>query len=378
MQQIYLNHWFKGYNRLMKYISDITHLKEKDQAVIKERIRIMEFFDEFGQVATKKAFGFSRSTIYLWKKMIKESGGRLSGLKPVSKAPKNRFARVVLSEHVEYIENYRNLHPGVSKETIYPELLAHCLEKNIVIISEPTIGRIIKKLKEKGKLPQHQKLSYYARTGKLVIRTQKKTKKLRIKDYQSVKAGGLLQIDAITIFIDGTKRYIITAIDVYTKFTFAYSYRTLSSASARDFMEKLIMASPFNITHIQTDNGKEFHKYFRDYVKNQSIIHFYNYPRCPKMNAFIENFNGLIQRQFINWHYQLLKDDIKKFNIDLMDYLLWYNTKKQHSAIGKIPPLRYYVNTLISELNLSPTLALQKSNMLWTSAHTRLINDFQI
>lgn len=368
MQQIYLNHWFRGYNRLMKYISDIVHLKEKDQVIIRERIRILEFFDEFGEVATKKAFDRSRSTVFSWKKIIKKGGGRLSSLKSQSKAPKTRSKRIVRFEHIDFIENYRNEHPGVSKETIYPELLEYCLKNNLPIISESTIGRTIKELKEKGKLPQHLKLSYYARTGKFRVKYQKKIKKLRRKDYQPERAGDLIQIDAIELFIDGTKRYILTAIDIYAKFAFAYAYKSLSSASARDFMEKLIQVAPFNISHIQTDNGKEFHKYFALYIQGQNIIHFYNYPKCPKMNAFIENFNGLIQRQFVDWHYQDLRDDIDSFNIDLVDYLLWYNTKKQHSAIGKIPPLRYYVNTIISKLNLSPLLATQKSNMLWTSA----------
>ena len=368
MQQIYLNHWFRGYNRLMKYISDIAHLKEKDQAVIKERIRILEFFNEFGEMATKKAFNRSRSTIFLWKRTIKKAGGRLSSLKSFSKAPKTRSKRIACPEHADFIEHYRQIHPGVSKETIYPELMVYCLENNLPIISESTIGRIIGELKSKGKLPQHLKLSYYARTGKLVVKNQKKIKKLRRKDYQPHQAGDLIQIDAIELFIDGTKRYILTAIDVYAKFAFAYAYKSLSSSSARDFMAKLIKVSPFTITHIQTDNGQEFHKFFAGYVKNQTIIHFYNYPKCPKMNSFIENFNGLIQRQYIDWHCQELKDDVDGFNINLIDYLLWYNTKKQHSAIGKIPPLRYYVNTIINKLKLSPILTTQKSNILWTSA----------
>ncbi|MDO8668950.1 MAG: DDE-type integrase/transposase/recombinase [Candidatus Buchananbacteria bacterium] len=368
MQQIYLNHWFRGYNQLMKYISDIAHLKEKDQAVIRERIRILEFFDEFGKVATQKAFNRSRSTIFLWKKIIKKGGGRLSSLKSHSQAPRSRSKRITLFEHVDFIENYRHEHPGVSKETICPELKEYCLKNNLPVISESTIGRIIGELKNKGRLPQHLKLSYYARTGNLVIKHQKKIKKLRRKDYKPTQAGDLMQIDAIELFIDGTKRYIITAIDIYAKFAFAYAYKSLSSASARDFMTKLIRVSPFAITHIQTDNGQEFHKFFAEYVQNQTIIHFYNYPRCPKMNSFIENFNGLIQRQYVDWHYQELKDDVDSFNIDLMEYLLWYNTKKQHSAIGKIPPLRYYVNTIINKLNLSPILTTQKSNILWTSA----------
>jgi len=133
-------------------------------------------------------------------------------------------------------------------------------------------------------------------------------------------------------------------------------------------MEKLIRLAPFTIYHIQTDNGREFHQYFAEYIRKQSIIHFYNYPKCPKMNTFIENFNGLIQRQYVSWHQQELRDDINGFNIHFMDYLLWYNTKKPHSLIGKIPPLRYCVNTIIKQLNIPSNLLPEKSNMLWTDA----------
>ena len=362
----------------MNYISNIAHLDKKIQETIHQRVRIIEHFDEFGLKAAKKAFGVARSTIFLWKQKLKQSGGRLSSLSPISKSPKTRSKRVVKKEHEEFIGGYRNLHPGVSKETIHPELKEYCLENGLKMISESTIGRIIKELKDKGRLPQHQKLSYYARTGKLVIRKQKKIKKLRRKDYQPKKAGDLVQIDAIELIIDGIKRYIITAIDVKGKFGFGYAYKTLSSTTACDFMEKLIKLSPFPITHIQTDNGKEFHKYFRDYVRKQNIIHFYNYPKCPKMNTFVENFNGLIKRQYVSWHKQELRDDINSFNILFMDYLLWYNTKKPHSAIGKIPPLRYYVNTLIKQLNIPSNLIPQKSNMLWTGANSCHVNSFLV
>jgi len=367
MRQIYLQSFFKsGYNRFMTYIYNISsHPKRK---IIEKRLEIIKFFDEFGEKATLTAYRKSRSTIYLWKQNIRKVGGKLSALAPESTKPK-RFRESKVDYRIsQFVEDYRNEHPGVSKETIYPELAEYCLLNNLSTVSESTIGRIIKELKNKGKLPQHTKLSYYARTGKLVERNQKKIKKLRRKDYQPSSPGDLLQIDAIELFIDGTKRYILTAIDTYAKFAFAYAYKSLSSTSAKGFMEKLIYIAPFNINRIQTDNGKEFHKYFRGYVKNQSIIHFYNYPKCPKMNTFIENFNGLIQRQFVDWHYQDLKDDIGNFNVELMEYLLWYNTKKQHSAIGKIPPLRYCVNTIIKKLNLPSLLAIQKSNMLWTSA----------
>jgi transposase InsO family protein len=226
-------------------------------------------------------------------------------------------------------------------------------------ISESTIGRIIADLKEKNQIRNYQaRTTLNGKTGKQYVRnTTKKEKKLRIGHYKPDKPGDLVQIDAISIFLNNTKRYIITALDVKTRFAFAYSYKSLSSNTARDFMTKLIEVAPFPITHIQTDNGKEFHKYFREYVKSQKIIHFYNYPKSPKMNTFVERFNRTIQDQHVSWHMAELYEPTE-FNQSLMQYLIWYNTEKPHRGIGKVPPLCYFVNSLVN---------INQSNMLWTS-----------
>jgi len=42
----------------------------------------------------------------------------------------------------------------------------------------------------------------------------------------------------------------------------------------------------------------------------------------------------------------------------LMNYLIWYNTKKPHRAINKLTPLLTYMNMVIKDSF--------KSNMLWT------------
>jgi len=111
-----------------------------------------------------------------------------------------------------------------------------------------------------------------------------------------------MQIDAISIFQNGTKRYIICALDLVTRFAFAYCHKTLSSSSARDFMIKLEDVIPFAIKAIKTDNGAEFHKFFDQYLREKGITHYWNYPKYPKGNAFVERFNGLIQSQYVGWH----------------------------------------------------------------------------
>jgi len=371
MQQIYLDSAFKrGYRHLMKYISNIAHLNQKTRDTIFQRVKIIEFFDEFGQTATKKAFNTGRSTIYLWKSKLTKSGGKLSSLAPKSKAPKTRSKRVWAKEIINFIKEYRLNHPGSDKITIKPLLDLYCQALNIPLVSESTIGRIISYLKENGTVPNYQvKTSINGKTGNLRIRGKtKKEHKLRIKDYKANVPGDVVQIDAIDLFINGIHRYIITALDIKTRFAFAYCYKTLSSNTARDFMVKLIEVAPFDIIHIQTDNGKEFHKYFREYVKNQKIIHFYNYPRSPKMNTYVERFNRTIQDQYISWHMAEMDEPIE-FNPGLMQYLIWYNTERVHRGIGKVPPLCYFINNFKN---------INQSNMLWTSTLSLHFGPFQL
>jgi transposase len=53
----------------MEKLNDI--LNHPKQKIIEERIKIIEFLDEYGEQAIRKAFGKGRSTIYLWKQKLK-------------------------------------------------------------------------------------------------------------------------------------------------------------------------------------------------------------------------------------------------------------------------------------------------------------------
>ena len=221
------------------------------------------------------------------------------------------------------------------------ELDEYCKEKGLRTISESTIGRIIKELKERREIPvSNPMLSFNARTGKFVIRkTPKRVKKVRRGKFTPSLAGDLLQLDSIVIFLNGIKKYILTAIDLKTKFAFAYAYRSLSSLNASDFMRKLREVFPFTIQRVQTDNGSEFGKYFKNYIQRHNIIHFHNYPRHPQSNANVERFNITIQEQHINWHMEELYD-VESFNRGLMRWFVWYNAKKPHKSLNKLAPLR--------------------------------------
>ncbi len=340
----------------MKYINNILDHPKREN--IEKRLEVIGFFDEFGAEATRRAFGKSRSTIYLWKQKVKKAGGKLSALAPGDKTPIHRKRRIVRPFIEDFILDYRNNHPGVDKTTITPALTAACNLHGIEPVSESTVGRIIHDLKAKGRIPKSTKITINGRTGRLLVREPKqKKKKARRRGFSPQKPGDLIQMDTVSIFADGIKRYIFTAIDVRTRFAFAYAYKSNSSANGRDFLNQFLKVAPFVTRRVQTDNGGEFAKYFEQSCQNYGLVHFYNYPKHPEANGYLERFNRTIQEQCVNLYIDYL-DEPASFNQKLMEYLIWYNTEKPHRGIGKLPPLRYFLVNFIT--------TSKKSNMLWT------------
>ena len=356
MQQIYVESYYRsGYSRFMKYLDDITEHPQRQ--AIEKRVEIIKFFEDYGEEATRRAFGKGRSTIYLWKQKLRGTGGKLSALALGDRTPIHKRHRIVHPFIERFIIEYRTTHPGADKATITPALIAACSRNGLKSVSESTVGRIIRDLKTKGKLARLNKVTINGLTDTLIVRQPKpKKKKLRRKGFSPLLPGDLVQMDTVAIFVAGLKRYVFTAIDVNTRFAFAYTYASNSSANGNDFLGKFLKVAPFVIRRVQTDNGSEFAKYYDQYCQDNGLTHFFNYPKHPQSNGCLERFNRTLQEQFV-YLYEDLLDELPTFNCKLMEYLIWYNTDRPHRGIGKIPPMRYYLNKFIPPV---------QSNMLWT------------
>jgi len=364
VKQIYIESYYRsGYSRFMKYLDDVIGHPQREG--IEQRVEIIKFFDDYGADATRRAFGKSRSTVYLWKQKLKKAGGKLSVLARGDTTPLHKRHRIVHPFIERFIVEYRTAHPGVDKTTIMPVLSRACTSQGIKPVSESTVGRIISDLKAKRRLPKSTKVTLNGKTGNLLVRGAKtKRKKLRRKGFVPELPGDIVQMDTVSIFTTGLKRYIFTAIDVSTRFAFAYTYSSNSSANGDDFLGQFLKVVPFTVRTVQTDNGSEFAKYFEGCCQKKGLTHFFNYPKHPQSNGCLERFNRTMQEQFANWYTDYLNDP-DDFNRKLMDYLIWYNTEKPHRGIGNLPPLRYYLDNFITP---------KKSNMLWTLTGTMLLS----
>jgi transposase InsO family protein len=313
------------------------------------RAKMLTFWKKHGYTATKEAFNVSRPTLFRWQKELRAGKGKLEALNPKSRAPIRRRKRIIPKPVEELIMKERRM------ERIGKDKIAVLLkEDGIAHLSSSTVGRILGDLKKDGKLPDPVRVTVSGRTGRMIERKQsKKRTKLRSKGYM----GELVKADTIVRFTNGIKRYIVTGMDCNNEFAFAYGYTSHASTTTADFMKMFRHVAPFDVTHIQTDNGSEFADHFEVLLEQEDIVHFHTYPRCPKMNAEIERFNRTLSEAFISRNRHLLAYNLPAFNKALMEWLLWYNTRRPHWSLGLKSPMRYICDTL-------PT---RESHMWWTS-----------
>jgi hypothetical protein len=321
-------------NRLFRF--------EKDKEA-KFRLKVIEYHKRFGTCATIAAYDISKATLYRWRKRLEKSGGKLTSLIPYSRSPKNKRRMIVDPRIISYIRILRTNHPHLGKEKIKPLLDQFCLENNLRIISVSTIGKIIKRYNifshGLGRI-YHDPSSGYAK--------EKISYKQKIKHSPKLESIGYLEMDTITCFINGIKRYIINAVDIKLKFQFSYTYSRLTSGKALDFFHKLEMVYPIKdgIHTVQTDNGLEFLGLFNQYLEQKQIKHLFIYPRCPKINSFIERANRSLREEFINYHLQTLQVSLQEFNQKLIEYLIWYNTERVHKSLNNLSPINYLLKVL--------------------------------
>ena len=63
----------QGYRGLQKVLYSLRNFEES--AVVKQRMKIIRFYETYGEKATKEAFGADRKVISRWKKRLTDNGG---------------------------------------------------------------------------------------------------------------------------------------------------------------------------------------------------------------------------------------------------------------------------------------------------------------
>ncbi|MEK9171910.1 MAG: integrase core domain-containing protein, partial [Patescibacteria group bacterium] len=309
--------------------------------ITKEAIRrteILAFWSKHGLLATLDAFKVKRRTLFNWKRKLKQGDGKLEALNPQSRVPKIRRKRSWNPSVVEEIRHLRDEHPNLGKDKIHPLLTEFCGQLKLQCPRPRTIGRLIKDLGGLRLFPQK-----ITGTGRIVKANRQPIIRKPIA-FKAEYPGHCLGLDTIEEFVHGSRRYVITCEDLFGRFAFAWATKSHASRAATEFFAAFRLLFPYPVTFVLTDNGSEWKKHFAAALLGLQITHYHTYPKTPKMNAHIERFNRTIQEEFLNYHRGLLFN-LNQFNIQLMDWLIWYNTKRVHYAFGnQLTPVQFLLS----------------------------------
>lgn len=326
----------------------------KRSDVAQQRMKIIKFYEEYGEKATKEAFGADRKVISRWRKRLKSNEGSLTALIPHSTRPHRLRHSNVPQQIIDFIKEMRQKHPRLGKEKIKPLLDNYCQDKGIKSISESTVGNIIKKHKffyqKTGRI-------YHDPNSKWAQNRVKKAKRLKIKHPIKPEAFGHIVSDTVERVTDGVKDYFLSAIDAKLKFALTLNYKRLTSRNMKDFYQRFKSVYPHIVKSWQTDNGAENLGEFDAELKRDEIPHYFSYPHCPKINTYIERYNRTIQEEFIDNNLDVIYDK-PLFNQRLADYMIFYNTVRPHKSLGLKSPMQYLIeNGGMSQKSLTYTTA---------------------
>lgn len=228
----------------------------------------------------------------------------------------------------------RSSKPKTSPNALKAEIVEAIIKKRI---GRRRCGQVIhQELKREGvkvSLPSVQRT--LDRLGFLKKRSPWK----RPHDYtlrpEITKPGALLEIDTVHILLpDGSRLYVYTIIDLYSRWAYAEVVQKISSAQSLRFVAKAQKAAPFKMEMIQSDNGGEFQKMFRFQIYKLGLNHRYSRVRQSNDQAHIERFNRTIQEECLDHTAQT----IPHFRKALKEFLPYYNNERLHMGINYQTP----------------------------------------
>ena len=147
---------------------------------------------------------------------------------------------------------------------------------------------------------------------------------------ESTHPGALLQCDTVHFVLpDGTRLYVYTVIDLYSRWAYAEVSLKLRAYMSASFIVRAQRKAPFTFEMIQTDNGPEFSTHFTEILARKLLAHRHSRVRQCNDNAHIERFNRTIQDECLTE----IPHNVSSFSKAIAKYLPYYNTERLHMGI---------------------------------------------
>lgn len=291
----------------------------------------MDWYFTHGKNAegTCRHFNISKSVFYRW--LPRFNKFNLTSLEFDTKLRKPHHLRemVIPKEVINLICQIRRNDLEKSKYEIQAELK----HEHGISTGYNTIQKVINR---------HPELINAYHKKKLKMHRRFKIARLRAaKELKEKYLGSLVQIDTKYLYILTSRFYVFVAIDCKSRFAYIKAYKTISSASAADFLSHVIDYFPFKISAINTDNGSEYLLNFHKLTTELDIPHYFSHPHTPKENSRAERLIQTVEYEFFNYQDDLLNDDLEEINRRCEIFNIKYNQKRYHHSLHYQTPSAY-------------------------------------
>lgn len=294
-----------------------------------KRLLWIDWYFSHGKNAeqTCRHFGIAKSVFYRWFNRFDKRNLKALEFDTGTRRPK-RVREMTTSVLIQKrIYDIRLADSEKSKYEIQEEL-----KREGVCAGQTAIQKVINRYPELHNI-QHKKR----------MKNRKRRHIARMKAEAGLRdkgLGSLVQVDTKYFYVLGKKFYLFSAIDCDSRYGFVYCYKTISSASGRDFIRRARSYFPFPIEAINTDNGSEYLLHFHTEIESWGIPHFFTDPHCPKQNGRFERFHQTAEYEYFNYHEDLL-DTQEDINRHCLLFIEKYNTKRFHQSLGYKTPQEY-------------------------------------
>lgn len=214
--------------------------------------------------------------------------------------------------------------------------LSELLHEQGVLISASMVGRIMRRLKDRGVLKEPVP-NYVSASKRRRIRPYAQRKP---KEYGARQAGDLIELDTLDIRpLPGVVYKHFTAHDVFSRWNVLGITTRSTASSASSFLDELTQRMPFPVRAIQVDGGPEFEAVFEAECQKRGIRLFVLPPRSPKLNGGVERAH----RTHVEEFYEVTDCtfELPDLTHELLQWEHRYNTVRPHQALGYLTPLKY-------------------------------------
>lgn len=144
-------------------------------------------------------------------------------------------------------------------------------------------------------------------------------------------------IDVSYINICGTFYYLCAILDGYSRYIVHWEIReSMKEREIEIILERAKEKYPEARPRIISDNGPQFiAKDFKEYIRISGMTHVRTSPFYPQSNGKLERWHQTVKQESIRPHCPLHVEDARRI---VGEYVVHYNTKRLHSAIGYIAP----------------------------------------